>query len=272
MDTQSIAEALPPLVDSHAHLDEEAFDADRGQVVDRALSSGITSIVTIGTTAATSRRTVEIAQQFASLYAAVGIQPNYAAQAKPGDWEIVEALAPQPKVVAIGETGLDRYWDYAPFDVQVDYFQRHIALARRMNKPFVVHCREAEAEVVAELQKAAGEGPLQGVMHSFTGTLETARACLELGLYISFAGMITYKKSQPLRDVAREIPLDRILIETDAPYLAPQPMRGKRNEPSFLRVAANCLAELVGISQDEFARQTTANAERLFRWNVSDGT
>jgi TatD DNase family protein len=261
----------PALIDTHAHLDEEAFDTDRAEVVARAESAGIVRIVTIGTTADTSRRSVAIAGQFPSVFAAVGIQPNYAAQAKAGDWEVIEGLASEPRVVAIGETGLDRYWDYAPFDVQIDYFQRHIALAQKLNKPFVVHCREADADIVAQLRDAAGRGPLRGVMHSFTGSLETARTCLDLGLYLSLAGMLTYKKSQGLRDLVKELPLERILVETDSPYLAPQPMRGKRNEPAFVRVTANALAELAGISQDEFARQTTANACRLFNLSLDDG-
>jgi TatD DNase family protein len=261
-----------PLIDTHAHLDEEAFDADRAEVVARAEAAGIVRVVTIGTTADSSRKSVAIAGQFPAVFAAVGIQPNYAAQAKAGDWEVIESLASEPRVVAIGETGLDRYWDYAPFDVQIDYFQRHIALAQKMDVPFVVHCREAEAETIAQLREAAGRGPLRGVMHSFTGSLETARACLELGLSISFAGMLTYKKSQGLRDLVKELPLDRILVETDSPYLAPQPMRGKRNEPSFVRVTANALAELAGISQDEFARQTTANACGLFGLSLEGET
>ncbi len=261
--------APAPLVDTHAHLDEEAFDADRAEVLARAESAGIARIVTIGTTADTSQRAVAIAGEFSSVFAAVGIQPNYAAQAKAGDWETIERLAADARVVAIGETGLDRYWDYAPFDVQVNYFQRHVALAGKMNLPFVVHCREAEADVVEQLRLAAGRGPIKGVMHSFTGSLETARACLELGLYISFAGMVTYKKSQALRELVKDLPLDRILVETDSPYLAPQPMRGKRNEPSFVRITANTLAELAGISQDEFARLTTSNACRLFGFDVA---
>lgn len=270
MESNSSTPSPPPLIDTHAHLDEEAFDADRAAVVARAIAGGIVRIVTIGTTADTSRRSVEIARQFPAVHAAVGIQPNYAAQAKAGDWEVVEELARVERVVAIGETGLDKYWDYAPFDIQIDYFQRHLALAQALDLPFVVHCREAEADVVAQLRLAAERGSLRGVMHSFTGSLETARACLELGLYISFAGMVTYKKSQPLREVAKELPRDRILVETDSPYLAPQPMRGKRNEPSFVRVTANSLAELLGISQDEFARQTTANACRLFGLSVKN--
>jgi TatD DNase family protein len=260
----------PPLIDTHAHLDEEAFDPDRAEVVARAAAAGIIRIVTIGTTADTSRRAIEVAANYPSVYAAVGIQPNYAAQAKAGDWEVIEGLASEPRVVAIGETGLDRYWDYAPFDVQIDYFQRHIGLAQKLDKPFVVHCREAEADVVAQLRAAAGRGTLRGVMHSFTGSLETAEACLELGLYISFAGMLTYKKSQALRDLVKVLPLERIVVETDSPYLAPQPMRGKRNEPAFMRVTANALAELAGMPQEEFARQTTANACRLFGLSIED--
>jgi TatD DNase family protein len=259
-----------PLIDTHLHLDEEAFDADRDEVVGRALAAGIVRMVTIGTTAETSRRAVEIAGQYPAVFAAVGIQPNYAAQAKAGDWDVIERLAAEPRVVAIGETGLDRYWDYAPFDVQIDYFQRHLALAQRLGKPFVVHCREAEADVVSRLREAAARGLLRGVMHSFTGDLDTARACLDLGLYISFAGMLTFKKSQGLRDLVKELPVERILVETDAPYLAPQPMRGKRNEPSFVRVTANALAELAGIPQDEFACRLTENACRLFGLNLDD--
>src|SRR5262245_13545138 len=158
---------LPPLIDTHVHLDEEAFDADRDEVVARALAAGVVRMVTIGTTADTSRRAVEIAGHYPAVFAAVGIQPNYAAQAKAGYWDVIERLANEPRVVAIGETGLDRYWDYAPFDVQIDYFQRHLALAQRLGKPFVVHCREAEADVVIQLREAAARGPLRGVMHSF---------------------------------------------------------------------------------------------------------
>ncbi|HEY2251321.1 MAG TPA: TatD family hydrolase [Planctomycetaceae bacterium] len=264
MTAEADVTTAPALIDTHAHLDEEAFDGDRDGVIARAASAGIVRIITIGTTADTSRRAVDIAREFPSVFAAVGIQPNYAAQAKAGDWETIVELASAEKVVAIGETGLDRYWDYAPFDLQIDYFQRHISLSQKLEKPFVVHCREAEAETVAQLHEASRRGPLRGVMHSFTGSLETARACLDLGLYISLAGMVTYKKSQALRELIKELPLERILVETDSPYLAPQPVRGKRNEPSFVRMTANMLAELAGVSQDEFARQTTANAGRLF--------
>jgi TatD DNase family protein len=253
------------LIDTHAHLDEEAFRTDRDEVVARAAEAGLAAIVTIGTTAPTSREAVAIAQAHPRVYAAVGIQPNYVSQAQPGDWELIEQLAREHKVVAIGETGLDRYWDYAPFDLQVEYFDKHLALARRLELPFVVHCRDAEREVVAQLRSAAMAGPLRGVMHSFSGDARTAAECLEMGLYISFAGMLTFKKSDALRAVAAQIPLDRLLIETDSPYLAPTPYRGKRNEPRFVRHTAECLAGLRNMTPEEIGDLTTKNARTLFR-------
>jgi TatD DNase family protein len=256
------------LIDTHCHLDEEAFDVDRPDVVSRALAAGVVRMLSIGTTAATSAQAVAMAARFPEVFAVVGIQPNYTAQAGAGDWQTIESLVSSPKVIGIGETGLDRYWDYAPFDVQIDYFQRHLALARERNLPFVVHCRDAEAEVLVELRRAAPEGGLRGVMHSFAGNAETARACIELGMSLSFSGIVTFKKSQALRELVKEVPLDRILVETDAPYLAPQPMRGKRNEPAYVVATAQCLAELLGLPIDEFARQTTENACRLFGLTV----
>jgi len=256
------------LIDTHCHLDEEAFDVDRPDVVARAVAAGLVRMLTIGTTAATSRQAVALADQFPHVFAVVGIQPNYAAQAAPGDWETIAALAASRKVVGIGETGLDRYWDYAPFDTQIDYFRRHLDLARTYDLPFVVHCREAERDVVAELRRAAEQGALRGVMHSFAGDADTARECVELGLFLSFSGMVTFKKSQALRDLVKDVPLDRILVETDAPYLAPQPWRGKRNEPAYVDATARCLAELLDVPPEEFAAQTTENARRLFRLSL----
>lgn len=253
------------LVDTHAHLDEGAFAFDRAEVVAQAAAAGVTRIITIGTTAASSDAAVAVAAEFPAVFAAVGIQPNYTAEAQPDHWQVIEQHAAHEKVVAIGESGLDRYWDYAPLDVQQDYFDRHIDLSRRLGKPFVVHCREAEADVVAQLRRAAQAGPLAGVMHSFTGDQATADACLELGLYLSFAGMVTYKKNDALRAVAACCPADRILIETDSPYLAPVPNRGKRNEPAWVRHTAQCLADVRGVSLEEFAAQTTANSRRLFQ-------
>ena len=253
------------LIDTHAHLDEDAFTLDLDEVVGRAAAAGVVAIVTIGTTAESSRRAVELAGRYERVYAAVGIQPNYVAEAKPGDWEKIEELARAPKVVAFGETGLDRYWDYAPIELQRDYFDRHLELARRLDLPFVVHCREAEDDVVAQLSAAAERGPLRGVMHSFAGSRGTAEACLELGLHVSFSGMLTYRKSDELRQTAAAIPLGRLLVETDSPYLAPIPLRGKRNEPANVKLTATTLAEALGISQEMVGEQTTRNARELFR-------
>lgn len=252
------------LIDTHCHLDEDAFSVDRADVIERAVGAGVVHMLTIGTTAESSVRAVEIAEQFENVSAVVGIQPNYVSEAKPDDWQRILDLAAHEQVVGIGETGLDRYWDYAPLDLQQEFFDRHIELSRELGKPFVVHCRDAEADVVAQLRRHAEAGPLSGVMHSFSGDQATADACVEMGLHISFAGMVTYKKNEALRAVAAGIPADRILVETDAPYLAPVPNRGKRNEPAYVRHTAECLAGVRRVSLEEFAAQTTANARRLF--------
>ncbi len=252
------------LIDTHAHLDEDAFSEDVDDVIARAIESGVIAMVAVATTASSSRTTIEIAARVPNVFASVGIHPNYAAQAKPGDWELVEELAASLKVVAIGETGLDRYWDHTPFEIQLDYFRRQIELARSRSLPFIVHCREAEPDVVAVLRDAAGSGTLKGVMHSFCGSEETLDVALEVGLHISFTGMLTFKKNEPLRQLSKKIPLDRLLVETDSPYLPPLPHRGKRNEPSFVRHTAESLAEAHGMSLDEMAAITTANARRLF--------
>ncbi|MBI2826047.1 MAG: TatD family hydrolase [Planctomycetia bacterium] len=251
--------------DTHAHLDQEEFAADREAVIAAARAAGVETILAVGIGADSSEAALRLAAVHPGVLAAVGIQPNYCAQAAAGDWERVEELARSPGVVAIGETGLDRHWDYSAFDLQQDYFDRHLRLSQATGLPFIVHTRESDADVLAMLREASKRGPLAGVMHSFTGDEATAAECAALGLYISFAGMVTFKKSDALRAVAATVPADRILIETDAPYLAPHPLRGKRNEPANLVYTARSLAEARGGSIEEFAEQTTANAQRLFR-------
>ncbi|VAX39896.1 Uncharacterized metal-dependent hydrolase YcfH [hydrothermal vent metagenome] len=258
------------LIDTHAHLDEEAFATDQEEVIARAFDSGIAAILTIGTTAANSQKAVEIAQTHPNIFAVVGIQPNYLSEMKANDWQQIQELATAPKVVAIGETGLDRYWDYAPLDLQEDYFTKHIELACEHSLPFVVHCREAEQEVVSQLTGIASGQLLSGVMHSFCGDKTTAKECLNLGLHISFSGMLTFKKNKELREVAATIPRDKLLVETDSPYLAPTPYRGKRNEPAFVEQTARCLAEVREIPFEELANQTTANAHKLFQLSFND--
>lgn len=258
--------AVPQLVDTHCHLDDEQFDSQRDQVLQRATVAGVTTILSIGVSAATSRRNVELAATHAAIYAVVGIQPNHAAEAQAGDWEAIVELASQPKVVGLGETGLDRYWKDVPFALQQDYFDRHLRFSQERDLPFVVHMRDCDADVLEMLREARQRGTLRGVMHSFTGTMETMRECVSLGLHISFAGMVTYKKSDELRAIAREVPDDRLLIETDAPYLSPHPLRAHRpNESALLVHTANCLAGVRGASIDQIASLTTANARRLFR-------
>jgi TatD DNase family protein len=253
------------VIDTHAHLDDDRFAGDLADVVARAQAAGLQRVVTIGTDAATSRVTVALAERFPLLRAAVGIQPNHVAEAEPGDWDVILELARHPAVVAIGETGLDRYWDRAPFPLQEEYFARHLELSRQVGKPVVIHCREAEADVVRMLRDDYDRyGPVAGVMHSFTGEWPTAEACLAMGLFVSFAGMVTYKNAQNLRDVAAKVPADRLLVETDCPYLAPVPVRGRRNEPAYVSHTAACLAAVRGISPDDLAAQTTRNALALF--------
>jgi TatD DNase family protein len=255
----------PSLVDTHAHLDQDDFATDRQDVIQRAHEAGIQIIIAIGVDAASSQAVIELAATYAGVFAAVGIQPNYCGEAQSGDWDRVVELCSQPRVVAIGETGLDRYWDRSPFDVQQDYFDRHLRLAQERDLPFVVHTRESDADVLQMLREARARRPLRGVMHSFTGTAETAAECVALGLYISFAGMVTFKKSDDLRRVAATVPTDRILVETDSPYLSPHPLRGKRNEPANVVHTARVLADARGEAFGEFATQTTANAKRLFQ-------
>ncbi|MFO0800217.1 MAG: TatD family hydrolase [Gemmataceae bacterium] len=254
------------MIDTHAHLFDDRFASDLPAVLGRAAAAGVERVVCLGIDADSNRASVRIANEYALVVAAVGIQPNHTAEAAPRDWdEVVRLAETEPRVVAIGETGLDRYWDRAPFALQEDYFARHIALARRLGKPFVVHCREAEADVVKVLRAEFDRhGPIRAVMHSFSGDAATARACLDMGLYISFAGMLTYKTAQPLRDAAAGVPLDRLLVETDAPYLAPAPHRGKRNEPGYVVHTAACLAEVKGVPPAVIDEHTTRNARVLF--------
>lgn len=252
------------LFDTHAHLDQPEFDGDRAEVVSRAAVAGIRSIIAVGISADTSQAAVQLAEEFDGVHAAVGVQPNYLAEAKPGDWERVVQMLDEPGVVAIGETGLDRYWDFTPFDVQQDYFDRHIRLSQAHGLPFIVHMRDCDDDILVMLREAHARGPLTGVMHSFTGSRAMMEECVAMGLFISFAGMVTFKKSDELRAIAAAVPDDRILIETDSPYLSPEPIRKiKRNEPANVRFTAGCLAEVRGATLDDFAAMTTANARRL---------
>ena len=255
-------------VDTHAHLDVEEFRDDLPAVIARAKESSVGAVICPGITADSSEAAVRLAAENREIFAAVGIQPNYSGEAADADWDRIVALAEKPRVVAVGETGLDRHWDYTPLDVQEDYFDRHLRLAQDRGLPIIIHCREAEADLLPMLREAVDRAPICGALHAFSGDRSFAAECLELGLYVSLAGPVTYtnKKFETLREAARSIPDGRLLIETDSPYLVPHPLRGKqkRNEPANLIHTARRLAELRGCPLDELAALTTANARRLF--------
>jgi TatD DNase family protein len=216
------------LIDTHAHLTDDRLRSQLPAVLERAKQAGVERVVCVATSADDSTASIELARQRPDIITpSVGIHPNHAAQAQPGDWQRVVELANDPIVAAIGETGLDRHWDDTPFPMHEDYFARHLELSRRTKKPIVIHCREAEADVVRMLRAEFDRhGPITGVMHSFCGSWETAQAALNMGLHISYAGMLTYKNGDNVRVTAAQVPVDRLLVETDCPYLAPVPMRG----------------------------------------------
>lgn len=254
----------PLWVDTHAHLADRRFENQLPEVLSRARSAGVVQVVAIGTTIDDSTDLTQIARTYSGVFAAVGIHPNDAADASDQDWAVIQDLVKQPGVVALGETGLDRYWDRTPFEVQQFWFDRHLALAHEHELPAVIHCRDCQRDIIEQLRPQGR--PIKGVMHSFTGSWEDAEACLSLGLSISFAGMITFsnKALDELREVAARVPLDRLLVETDSPYLSPHPFRGKPNEPARVAVTGERLAEIRGLSAFELGRITTENARKLF--------
>jgi len=253
------------LFDTHAHLADPALLVQLPEVLERAQSAGVRQMLCVGTTAESSRRSVELAHRYANVFASVGIHPNYAHQATEQDWETILKLVEDERVVALGETGLDRYWDDCPWEIQQVNFQRHWKLSQEIRKPVVIHSRNCDAEMIEALRLASQFGPLLGVLRSFAGSWETASIGLDLGLYISFAGMVTYKKSEALREIAARIPDDRLLVETDAPYLSPEPKRSVRpNEPALVLHTAACVAKCRGIGLSELGELTSRNARRLF--------
>jgi TatD DNase family protein len=252
-------------IDTHAHLDAEQFAADLPAVLGRARAAGVNTVIAVATTAPSSAACVSLAARHPQLFATVGIHPNSIMEASPTAWDEVLALVESERVVGIGETGLDRHWDNTPFAVQEEYFVRHLELSRRTNRPVVIHCREAETDMLRLLRAEFDRhGPIRGVMHSFVGDREMAEACRAMGLYLSFAGMLTYKNAAALRETAAKQPLDRLLVETDSPYLSPVPLRGKRNEPAHVVYTATCLAGLLGVDVERLAEETTANSQKLF--------
>lgn len=260
-------------IDSHAHLDAKDFDLDRSETMARAKAARVGRILAIGsgTGPGSLDCAVALAKQYDNIDASIGIHPHEAKLASQVDFEFLQSLASHPKVVAWGEIGLDFFYSHSARDIQLNVFAHQLELAGKTELPVIIHTRDAETETIELLRRQSQKKALQGVMHCYSGSLEMARTCLEFGFSISFSGMITFPKAQNIRDVAQQMPLDRLLIETDSPYLAPVPHRGKRNEPSFLVETAEVLARLKGISTEELARHTTENYYRLFQRAVPGG-
>jgi len=252
------------LVDSHCHLDYLQKDEDLDEVVGRARLAGVGTLVTICTKLSEFAQVRAIAERFDGVYCSVGVHPHEAEGEGQEDPARLIELANDPKVVGIGETGLDFYYEHSPRAAQEQSFRAHIAAARETGLPLIVHARDADDDTVRVLKQEYAEGPFSGVIHCFTAGPALAEAALEIGFYISIAGILTFKKADELRATIGQVPLDRLLVETDAPYLAPVPKRGKRNEPAFVVHTAEKLAELKGIEAAALARATTDNFHRLF--------
>jgi TatD DNase family protein len=252
------------LVDSHCHLDFPDFAGQVPEILARARENGVGTCVSIGTKLAQFDGVLAVARQFDNVWCSVGIHPHEAEKERLTDAAPLLKHARDPKVVGLGETGLDYFYEHSPRAEQAENFRWHIAAARETALPLIVHTRDADDDTIAILQEEMGKGGFTGLIHCFTGTRRLAEAALALGFYISVSGIATFKKSEELRGVLRDVPLDRLLVETDAPYLAPVPVRGKRNEPAFVVHTAAMMAELKGVTPDELARATTDNFFRLF--------
>jgi TatD DNase family protein len=256
-------------VDSHAHIDGPEFDADREDVIQRARDAGVSAILNVGTGDPNSgalERAVELAEKHHDIYAAIGVHPHDARLfTDRAEQTILNLISQSPKIVAWGEIGLDFHYDNSPRNVQMEVFRRQLRLARDAGLPVIVHTREAEDETIEILRTEWSSSQLPGIMHCFSGSFRLAEKAIELGFLVSFSGILTFKKANELRAVAKQVPLERLLIETDCPYLTPMPFRGKRNEPAYVVDVARCLGELHNLGVEEIARVTSENFSRLFK-------
>lgn len=251
-------------IDTHMHLNAEQYEEDAKEVIDRALEAGVSKMVVVGFDTDTINKAIELAEQYPFIYAVIGWHPVDAIDCTKEDLNWIESLAAHPKVVGIGETGLDYHWDKSPKDVQQELFRKQIRLAQRVNLPIIIHNRDATADVVRILKEEEAE-LTGGIMHCYGGSVETAHECIAMNFMISLGGPVTFKNAKMPKQVATEIALDHLLIETDSPYLAPHPHRGKRNEPALVTLVAEEIALLKGISIEEVAKKTTQNALKIFR-------
>jgi len=254
------------LIDSHAHLEMKEFDHDREKVVERALQAGVDFVITVGTNLMLSRKAVELAEKHENIYATVGIHPHDVVKTDNKTFDNLLELAHRKKVVAYGEIGLDFFRNISPQEKQIDLFGRQLELAKELQLPVIIHDRDAHEQT---LKMVKASGLRRGVFHCFSGDYDMAKQCIDLGFYISVPGVVTYDKAKTIQDIVRHVPLSSMLLETDAPYLAPIPHRGKRNEPSFIIHTAKKVAELKSLSLEEVAQATTKNAKSLFHIETS---
>jgi TatD DNase family protein len=252
------------LVDSHCHLDFPDFAHNRAEVVARTREAGVSRIVTISTRVKKHSEVLAIAEEFSDVFCSVGTHPHHADEELDIDARTLVSLSKHPKVVAIGEAGLDYHYETGSRENQAKSFRQHIEAARETKLPLVIHSRDCDADMARILREESGKGAFPAVLHCFTGGRDLAFTAIELGHYVSFTGILTFRRSDALREIAAALPADRVLVETDAPYLAPQPYRGKRNEPAYVVETAKVLAAARGVGVDEIARQTTENFFRLF--------
>jgi TatD DNase family protein len=254
------------LFDTHVHLNAEQFEDDLSEVIERATRAGVERMVVVGFDRPTIEKAMELVKTYDFIYASVGWHPVDAIDMTDEDLVWIEELSSHPKVVALGEMGLDYYWDKSPKDIQQEVFRKQIRLAKKVKLPIIIHNREATADLVTIL-KEEGAHEVGGIMHCFSGSVEVAKECMEMNFYISLGGPVTFKNAKKPKEVAKEVPLDKLLIETDCPYLAPHPYRGKRNEPAYVKLVAEQIAELKGISLADVAKKTTENAKKIFDIN-----
>ena len=252
------------LIDTHCHLDFPDFETERDAIIERARTAGVGQMITISTRVKKFDTILAIAENYANVFCSVGTHPHNADEELDIETDDLVRLSAHPKVVAIGEAGLDYFYDNAPRDAQVTGLRRHIAAARQTQLPLVIHSRSADDDMAAILTEETGKGAFPFLLHCFSSGPELARIGVALGGYISFSGILTFPKSEELREIAKTVPHDRMIVETDAPYLAPKPFRGKRNEPAYVAHTAQVLAETIGVSTDEIAAITTDNAFRVF--------
>lgn len=251
------------LIDSHAHLDDKRFDKDRDKLISELKENEIDIVINPGANVASSVKAVSLAGKYDNIYAAVGVHPHDAKTVNENTIELLKSLAKKDRVIAIGEIGLDYHYDFSPKDIQKKWFIEQIKLAKELNLPVIVHDREAHKDIY-DILKSEASGKTTGVLHCFSGSVELAKEYVKMGFYISLAGPVTFKNAKTPKEVAKEIPLEYLLIETDCPYLTPEPHRGKRNEPLYVRYVASMIAELKGVSFEDVAKKTSENTKRLF--------